>query len=103
MTAFTECEYADYVEFGTWGRAARPFFTIALQAAYSAAYPEWVASYEGALESEYQYVYDQVRAQCAMNRKQNETFAHNWSHNAAIASIQSQRTYHPISPTTMTI
>lgn len=35
-TAITECEYAQYVEYGTWRQAAQPYFEPALYAALEA-------------------------------------------------------------------
>lgn len=97
-TAYATADYAQYVEFGTSQQAEQPFFTMAVEMAFIEAYPIWVESYEQALELEYWYVYDQVWAQTQTNSKQNDTFASNWSHNAATASINSQRTYYPITP-----
>lgn len=101
--AGTNCSYAQYVEYGTWKMPPRLFFNIAVMTAYSSAYPAWVASYESALEREFEYVYNDVYQQCFdKNPKQNETFAHNWAVNAASVSVQSQRTYRFIMPTVST-
>ena len=101
--AGTTCSYAHYVEYGTWKIPPRLFFTMAIITAYSSAYPAWVESYEQALEREFEYVYNDVYQQCFdKNPKQNETFAHNWATNAAMASVNSQRTYRFVMPTVST-
>ena len=38
-SAWTDCEYAEYVEYGTWRCAAQPYFEPAIQAALQAAMP----------------------------------------------------------------
>lgn len=50
--AETDCEYAQYPEFGTWCQAAQPYFTPALEAALSAAEPYWNEAEEQALLEE---------------------------------------------------
>lgn len=51
--AETICEYAQYVEYGTWRQRAQPYFTPAIEAALDAAIPLWIAAEEEAwLEEE---------------------------------------------------
>lgn len=101
--AGTNCDYAEYVEYGSWKTPPRYFFTMATIVAYLSAFPAWVESYEDALEQEFDFVYDDVYQQCfAHNPKQNETFADNWARNAATVSVNSQRTYRCIIPTVRT-
>lgn len=50
--AETNCEYAQYPEYGTWCQAAQPYFTPALEAALIAAQPFWNEAEEAALAEE---------------------------------------------------
>ena len=51
-TCIADCEYAQYVEFGTCYMGAQPYFTPALTAALDAAIPLWDEAVEEALEEE---------------------------------------------------
>lgn len=44
----TDCEYAQYPEYGTWCQAAQPYFTPALEEALAAAEPLWSQAEEDA-------------------------------------------------------
>ena len=46
VTAETDCEYAEYVEYGTWKMAAQPYFLPALEEALAAAFDAWVEARE---------------------------------------------------------
>ena len=46
VTAKTDCEYAEYVEYGTWKMAAQPYFLPALEEALAAAFDVWVEARE---------------------------------------------------------
>ena len=46
VTAETDCEYAEYVEYGTWKMAAQPYFLPALEEALAAAFDVWVEARE---------------------------------------------------------
>ena len=48
----TECEYAQYVEYGTCYMGAQPYFEPALMAALDAAIPYWDEAVEEAMEEE---------------------------------------------------
>lgn len=50
--AETNCEYAQYPEYGTWCQAAQPYFTPALEEAIAAAQPFWDEAEEAALAEE---------------------------------------------------
>lgn len=47
-----DCEYAQYVEFGTYKMAAQPYFIPALEAALQEAKPAWDDAWDEALEEE---------------------------------------------------
>ena len=47
--AETDCEYAQYPEFGTWCQAEQPYFRPALEQAIMAAKPFWDRAQEEAL------------------------------------------------------
>lgn len=50
--AETDCDYAQYPEYGTWCQGAQPYFTPALQAAIMAAAPYWNQAQEEAMLEE---------------------------------------------------
>ena len=50
--AETDCEYAQYPEFGTWCQSAQPYFTPAVEAGLLAAEPFWIEAEEQALMEE---------------------------------------------------
>lgn len=52
--AETECDYAQYPEFGTWCQEAQPYFTPALEEAIEAAKPYWDEAEKEAIEEEQQ-------------------------------------------------
>lgn len=52
VKAWTDCEYAQYVEYGTWKQDAQPYFEPAVAAALNAATPIWNDAMEEALEEE---------------------------------------------------
>lgn len=51
-TCITECEYAQYVEYGTCYMGAQPYFEPALMVALDAAIPYWDEAVEEAMEEE---------------------------------------------------
>lgn len=53
-TCITECEYAEYVEYGTCYMGAQPYFEPAIEAAREAATPYWDEAVERAMEEEAQ-------------------------------------------------
>ena len=55
-TAETECEYAQYVEYGTWKQDAQPYFEPALEEALSAAAPLWREAEQEAQNEEQQLI-----------------------------------------------
>ena len=52
VKAWTDCEYAQYVEYGTWKQDPQPYFEPAVEAALDAAIPVWNDAMEEALEEE---------------------------------------------------
>ena len=52
--AETECDYAQYPEFGTWCQEAQPYFSPALEEAIEAAKPYWDEAEKEAIEEEQQ-------------------------------------------------
>ena len=52
--AETECDYAQYPEFGTWCQEAQPYFSPALEEAIAAAKPSWDEAEKAAIEEEQQ-------------------------------------------------
>lgn len=50
--AETDCEYAEYVEYGTWKQSAQPYFEPAVEAALQEAEPLWIQAEEDALMEE---------------------------------------------------
>ena len=50
--AETQCEYAQYPEYGTWCQTAQPYFEPAIQAALMAAIPLWKQAEEEAKNEE---------------------------------------------------
>lgn len=49
---YTDCEYAEYQEYGTWCMRAQPYFTPAIQMALDAALPVWIEAWNEAMEEE---------------------------------------------------
>ena len=52
VKVWTDCEYAQYVEYGTWKQDPQPYFEPAVEAALDAAIPVWNDAMEEALEEE---------------------------------------------------
>lgn len=52
--AETECDYAQYPEFGTWCQEAQPYFSPALEEAIEAAKPYWDEAEQEAIQEEQQ-------------------------------------------------
>ena len=63
--AETDCEYAQYPEFGTWCQAAQPYFTPALEGAILKAKPLWDAAELAALQEEQYLIEEEERAAAA--------------------------------------
>ena len=97
---YTQCDYAEYVEYGTWRQSAKPYFENALAVATDSAYSAWVQAYEEALELEYWYVFWDVfdHVMSIFPASNSITFAERWAQNAARVSVESQRTYLDIPP-----
>ena len=95
ISAFTLCEYAECVEYGTSRQAAQPYFEAAISSAFDAAYTYWESAYEAALAIEWQLVFFDVYQQAVAGSKSkaDSLFAENWAINAANTSIETQRTY----------
>lgn len=52
VTCEADCEYAQYVEYGTYKMRAQPYFVPALEAALKEAKPAWDEAWEDALDEE---------------------------------------------------
>lgn len=52
VLCYTDCEYAQYVEYGTWKQSAQPYFEPALEEAMSEAKTEMDSLYHAALQME---------------------------------------------------
>lgn len=98
LTIYTNCSYAECVEYGTWKQSAQPYFEDAIKMAFDTAYGIWVNAYERALDLEYQFVFMDVYIQAMSNPKANPVFAEAWAHNAATVSVETQRDYLYIDP-----
>lgn len=103
---YTQCSYAQCVEYGTWKQMAQPYFEQAISTAFTKAYDMWVQATEEALVEEYWFVFNDVYNQVMsdLNASKNPTFAENWAHNAATVSVKTQRDYldiGPVLPTTI--
>ena len=102
----TLCEYAQYVEYGTWCMEAQPYFDAAIENAFYKAYDVWVEDYEAALEEEYWFVFDYVYDLMMLNPWTSAYAAETFAHNAATATVEAQRTYlfiKPVPPDTIII
>lgn len=53
---WTDCEYAQYVEYGTWKMDAQPYFEIAIEEALDEAVPIWEMAEEVAMAQEEMYL-----------------------------------------------
>lgn len=102
IDVYTQCEYAQHVEYGTALQDAQPYFEQAVEEAFSVAYDSWVLATEEALMIEYDWVYNDVYSQVMSDQRaaSSPTFAERWAHNAATVSVESQRTYLDIGPIT---
>ncbi len=49
---YTDCEYAQYQEYGTWCMPAQPYFEPAIAEAFMAAVPLWQQAWQDALDEE---------------------------------------------------
>lgn len=75
-SAETQCEYAQYVEYGTWRQMAQPYFEPALEAALDAAAPAWTRAQTEALAEEQRLQQIQAEqeaaAQAQMEQQESE-------------------------------
>lgn len=101
LRIYTQCPYAEYVEYGTWKQMAQPYFEQAIEQAFMPAYALWKQSYESALVEEYWWVFDDVWNQVMSDLRAGNSplFAERWAHNAAVVSVKSQATHLYIEPT----
>jgi len=91
---YTDCEYAQFVEYGTWKQDAQPYFEQAIETAINSAYDEWVRAYELVLTWEYYYMYDQIFSEINTGRQANsQNFLQRWAENAARVSVETQAEY----------
>lgn len=61
--AETECDYAQYPEFGTWCQEAQPYFSPALEEAIEAAKPYWDEAEQEAIEKERQLKQEELASE----------------------------------------
>lgn len=106
IRVYTQCSYAQYVEYGTWKQMAQPYFEQAISDAFFRAYDLWGQATDRALIDEYHFVFDDVWNQVMSDPKASNspTFAERWAHNAAVVSVKTQRDHieiGPILPTTI--
>lgn len=106
IRVYTQCPYAQYVEYGTWKQMAQPYFEQAISDALLSAYDLWDQAVDRALDDEYHFVFNDVWNQVMsdLNARNSPTFAERWAHNAARVSVNSQRKHRrigPILPTTI--
>lgn len=67
VLCYTDCEYAQYVEYGTWKQSAQPYFEPALEEAMSEAKTEMDNLYHAALQMEQEEIEkQQEEAQAGM-------------------------------------
>ena len=67
--AETDCEYAQYPEYGTWCQAAQPYFEPAIEAALAEAAPFWDQAVEDAnMEEEMLLAEEEEEERAAMGR-----------------------------------
>lgn len=57
----TQCEYAQYPEYGTWCQPAQPYFKPAIEIALKQAFPEWINAYNEAKQKE-QHLIDKSKS-----------------------------------------
>lgn len=65
--AETDCEYAQYPEYGTWCQAPQPYFEPALEAAINAAVPYWDRAQQDAEEEEALLIEEEEEERMAMS------------------------------------
>lgn len=61
--AETECDYAQYPEFGTWCQEAQPYFSPALEEAIEAAKPYWDEAEKEAIIEDYQLKQEELTSE----------------------------------------
>lgn len=64
-SAETICEYAQYVEYGTWKQIAQPYFEPAIEEALNAAEPYWIEAQEEALQEEAELIEEMEEEEAA--------------------------------------
>lgn len=64
----TNCEYAQYQEYGTWCMPAQPYFEEALQQAIGSAYGAWVEAQEEAMMEEMELIEMEQEAEAKNGR-----------------------------------
>ena len=64
----TNCEYAQYQEYGTWCMPAQPYFEEALQQAIGSAYGAWVEAQEQAMREEMELIAMEQEAEAKSGR-----------------------------------
>lgn len=73
--AETDCDYAQYPEFGTWCQAEQPYFRPALEQAIMAAQPYWDRAQDQALMEEQILIEEEQAAQQAQALAQQQSAA----------------------------
>lgn len=86
--AMTDCEYAQYQEYGTWCMPAQPYFEIAVETAINAAFDDWkeaeitvfeeeqktLGGYKSAFLSMASSAYSQSRSNESMGKSQESQY-----------------------------
>ena len=65
VKAWTDCEYAQYVEYGTWKQSAQPYFQPALEEALNEAMQPWQDAMEEAMEEEQEELQERLEQEQA--------------------------------------
>ena len=95
--AQTFCDYAEYVEYGTWYMEAQPYFEVAVVTAFYQAYDAWVEAYEEALGQEYDIIVDDILTELAPE-VDDITSAEEYAEYVATQIVEAQRSYLEINP-----
>lgn len=74
-TCIAECEYAEYVEYGTCYMGAQPYFEPAIDVALGEATPCWDEAVEAAMEEEAQLLEEMAKAERANRGGRNPMFS----------------------------
>ena len=74
IKAWTDCEYAQYVEYGTWKQSAQPYFQPALEEALNEAMQPWQDAMEEAMEEEQEELQERLEQEQAEAAQDDDDF-----------------------------